>query len=62
MDQRRNLSKKKLEQDRVKQKIVEKHMRMEEYITKTKETRAHMVEYHRIANELRLQKGNASTR
>lgn len=38
-------------------RVVEKHMQMEEKMQRFKETKAHLIEYHRIANEFRLQRG-----
>lgn len=48
--------------DKVKQKIIEKHLKMSENLNKVKENKAHMIEYNRIANELRLQQVSLSTR
>jgi hypothetical protein len=36
--------------------VVMKHMEMEEKMQKLKEAKAHMIEYHRLANEVRLGK------
>jgi hypothetical protein len=38
-------------------KILEKHMRIGDKVINMKEGRAHLMEYSRIANELRIQKG-----
>jgi len=48
--------------EKAKQKIIEKHLKMNENLNKVKESKAHMIEYNRIANELRLQKLSLSTR
>jgi hypothetical protein len=44
----------KRQMERAKLKVIEKHMKMEMNLQKQKETRAHLIEYNRIANELRL--------
>lgn len=46
----------------MKQKIFEKHQKMEENLMKLKENKQHMIEYSRIANELRLSKASLSSR
>lgn len=35
-------------------KIFEKHSRIDDSLNKVKENKAHLVEYNRIANEIRL--------
>jgi hypothetical protein len=42
--------------------ILEKHFKIEENLQKVKERKAHMVEYSRIANEMRLAKASLTTR
>lgn len=48
--------------DKAKQKIIEKHIKINENLYKVKEGKAHLIEYNRIANELRLQKVSITTR
>lgn len=48
--------------DKIKLKIVEKHMKIDEKLSKYRENKAHLIEYNRIANELRLSKVNLTNR
>ena len=55
-DQQRNIIRHKRQREKEKLMVVMKHMEMEEKMQKLKEAKAHMIEYHRLANEVRLGK------
>eukprot|EP00347_Sterkiella_histriomuscorum_P016968 403351162 len=61
-DQKQNLEKQRQSMDRIKQKIIEKHLKLNEQQNKVKENKQHLIEYNRIANELRLQKVSLTSR
>ena len=46
--------------DREKLQIIQKHLAIDEKMQRMKETKLHLLEYHRIANELRVQGLNNS--
>jgi hypothetical protein len=53
-DQQKNLMRYKRQKEREKLQVIQKHLKIEEKMQQFKETKAHLLEYHRIANELRL--------
>ena len=55
-DQQRTLVRQKQQRDREKLLIIQRHLEIEDKLHRMKETKAHMLEYHRIANEVRLHK------
>jgi L-lactate utilization protein LutB len=54
MDLEKNIEKIKKNNSSKKLKIFEKHNKIEEMVSKVREKKAHLVEYNRIANEIRL--------
>ena len=55
-DARKNLERQKWAQEQQKLKIMEKHMKITDNVKSMRDGRAHLMEYSRIANELRIQK------
>ncbi|TNV72720.1 hypothetical protein FGO68_gene6356 [Halteria grandinella] len=53
-DQQSNLQRQKRQKEREKLQVIQKHMQIESKMQQFKETKAHLLEYHRVANELRL--------
>ena len=62
MDQKKNYERVRSTIERKKLEIVEKHNKIEESLQKHKENRAHLLEFNRIANEIRLQRSIQTTR
>jgi hypothetical protein len=56
LDTHRNQETLRWQSEQKKLKILEKHMKIDSKIDHIKQGRAHMLEYSRIANELRVQK------
>jgi hypothetical protein len=54
VDTQKNQERLKWQSDQKKLKVLEKHIRIENKIDHIKQGRAHMQEYSRIANELRI--------
>jgi hypothetical protein len=55
-DQQKNVERQKRQKELEKYKIIEKQIRMEQKLMQIKETKAHLLEFHRMANEVRLQR------
>jgi len=53
-DAAKNLQRQKWAMQQQKLKILEKHMKMDEKVHGMREGKAHLMEYSRIANELRI--------
>lgn len=56
LDAQKNLERQKWAKEQQKMKIMEKHMKITDNVKSMKDGRAHLMEYSRIANELRIQK------
>ena len=53
-DQQLNLQRQKRQKEREKLQVIQKHIMIENKMQQYKETKANLLEYHRVANELRL--------